>query len=133
MSKKKKILLVLLGIAIGLVGTFWYFKHEMIPIKRVMYICADQKKLDVSFYKKGAVLHVENDKKIFLTRDLKNNSATRYRTVTNSMTLWENKDFVMVEEGDAVLYYECSIGGPQGDGLQNPAIDIPANQIEVTN
>lgn len=122
---------MLLGVAIGIVGVILYYKKNEVPIRRAVYICADQKKLDVSFYKKVAVLHVENDKKIFLTRDLKNDIATRYRTITNSMTLWENKDFVMVEEGDTVLYYECSINGPAGDGLQNPAIDIPADQVEI--
>ena len=129
MSKKKKTLLVLLGVVIGIGGAYLYLRNVKVSHTTVAYICADQKKLNISFSKGSAVLLL--DKKIRLREKASNDEVTQYVSIQENMILWKNKDFVMLEQGNTVPYYECSISGPQGDGLQNPAIDIPADQVEV--
>ena len=128
-NSKKKMLLVFLGVVIGIGGVFLCLRNEKVSHTTVAYICADQKKLNVSFSKGSAILLL--DKKVRLREKDSNDEVTQYVSIQENMTLWKNKDFVMLEQGNTVPYYDCSVGGPQGDGLQNPAIDIPADQIEI--
>ena len=56
LKSKKKILLVLLGVVIGICGSFLYLRNQKASQTTVAYICADEKKLDISFSKGSAVL-----------------------------------------------------------------------------
>ena len=129
LKSKKKILLVLLGVVIGICGSFLYLRNQKASQTTVAYICADEKKLDISFSKGSAVLLL--DKKIRLREKASNDEVTQYVSIQENMTLWKNKDYVMLEQSDTVPYYECSVGGPQGDGLSNPALEIPSDQVEI--
>ena len=128
--KNKKIVLLLAGCLIGVAGVFLFARHQWKIQKEITYKCADQKTLNVVYYRNSVVIG-DKKEKVLLKKNLSNGEASQYVSKINDMKFWTNGKFVMVEQGDTIPYYDCSVEGPTGDGLQNPTIDIPADQIQV--
>lgn len=96
-----------------------------------VFLCSDEKKIDVSFYKKSIVVHFDKNNNVRFVKDLSNDIASRYRSLDQSMTLWINDRYIMIEEGNSVPYYDCSVSGPGADSFANPSVQIPSGQVQI--
>lgn len=131
MSKNQKKAYLFFALAISVVGVIIYVRSSTYVVDHVVYKCADEKTLDVTYYKKSVMLHLDQRTNVFLKKNLSNDQASQYISKSENMTFWTNGKFVIVEEGNNVPYYECSVDGPSGDGLTTPSEDIPSDQVQI--
>lgn len=129
LTKKKTIIIFL--IALTCLGFFLVYTKNNTLIERVTYMCADEKKLDVSIYENAIIAHFDEKKNIHFRKDLSNESASRFLSTDNTMILWKNDQFIMIEEGNSVPYYECNKTGPLTDPLANPSIEILSDKVQL--
>lgn len=130
-KRRTKILIVSIVCVLLCTAVYFAITQKKKNVHHALYACADEKIVDVVVKKDTIQAVLDKKQHVSFKKDISNNVASRYISKNPKMVLWMNDTYIMIEEGDTVPYYDCSVGGPKAEELTNPSIEIPSNEVQL--